>query len=501
LKLLEALVPNGDAAWRSFLIEGYKLSGASNEELARMQDAAARDFPHGGPAESKLREQWNKVHPLPDGQKDVDAWKAYYAAEIDYTKQIVRDFPDDAFARSSSLLEIALDDEFISQEDGLAALDRYTKAIDEYGGYGTLSFPPDYLARFLLDHGWEPERALEFLKKTETYRDGGHSKPQWQDNIADADLRRFNRNLASEDRSTLGLILKAAVLASKPDDVLKFRAAVEEAPPTDKNALEQYWTSRARFAVLDKRPEDGVVYYRLAVESRTKAPEYHHGLLRDDLMSEFHDLWKAQGGTETAWMAWNPSTSVPSPEAKSAENSAAKKVEAAEAKDKTASAKENAPAAKKKTEPQGDWQNAPKDLQPFDLADFSGKTWRLKDLSGKVVMITTWATWCGPCRLEDQNLEKFYEKEKNSKDLVILSFNVDENPGQVRPFMQKQGYTFPVLAAFSIPEKMKEFVPRTWIIDPSGHWLWVKNGYDESQAYADFEKEMLTWIEKAKPGQ
>jgi thiol-disulfide isomerase/thioredoxin len=509
LKRLEALVPNGDAAWRSFLIEGYKLSGASNEELACMQDAAARDFPHGGPAESKLGEQWNKQHPRPDGQKDVEAWKAYYAAEIDYTKQIARDFPDDAFARSSSLLEIALDDEFISREDGLAALDRYTKAIDEYGGYGTLSFPPDYLARFLLDHGWEPERALEFLKKTETYKDGGHSQPVWQDNIADSDLRRFGRNLDSEDRSTLGLILKAAALAGKPGEALKFRAAVEEAPPTDKNALEQYWTNRARFAVLDKRPQDGVVYYRLAVESRTKATEYHHGLLRDELMSEFHDLWKAQGGTETAWMAWTPSTPVPSPEAKSdanpavksAEGSAAKKVGATEAKDKTASAKENAAAEKKKPEPQGDWQNAPKDLQPFELADFSGKTWRLKDLSGKVVMITTWATWCGPCRLEDQNLERFYEKEKDRKDLVILSFNVDENPGQVRPFMQKQGYTFPVLAAFSIPEKMQEFVPRTWIIDPSGHWLWVKNGYDESQAYADFEKEMLTWIEKAKPGQ
>ena len=64
--------------------------------------------------------------------------------------------------------------------------------------------------------------------------------------------------------------------------------------------------------------------------------------------------------------------------------------------------------------------------------------------------------------------------------------------------MQKQGYTFPVLAAFSIPERMRQLVPRTWIIDPNGNWLWVKNGYDESQAYGDFEKEMLEQIGKAK---
>ena len=116
-------------------------------------------------------------------------------------------------------------------------------------------------------------------------------------------------------------------------------------------------------------------------------------------------------------------------------------------------------------------------------------------------MITTWATWCEWCRLEDQYLEKFYEKEKGRKDLAILSFDLDENPGQVLPFMQQQGYTFPVLAAFSIPDNMTQSLPRTWIIDPNGNWLWEKVGYDESQAYADFEKEMLGRIDKAKASQ
>jgi peroxiredoxin len=136
-------------------------------------------------------------------------------------------------------------------------------------------------------------------------------------------------------------------------------------------------------------------------------------------------------------------------------------------------------------------------MPSFELSDFNGKTWRQKDLQGKVVVVVSWATWCGYCHKQDKLLQKFYDKFKDRKDLAILSFDIDENPGEVLPFMQEQKYTFPVLAAFSY-EEAKGFVPRTWILDPKGNWRWVKDGYDESKTYAEFEKDMLTQIEKAK---
>jgi thiol-disulfide isomerase/thioredoxin len=487
LNRLEKLVPNGDPKWRSFLIEGYKLSGVSNQELAQLQDAAVRDFPHSRPAESQLWEQWNKEHPRPDGQKDAAAWKAYYAAKIEMMKKLIREFPEDPYVQRSEFFDIARDDEYISREDGLAALHRYLQAMDNYGGYGTLSFAPSEPPRFLLDHSWQPEQALELLKKTSTYKGAGHTKVDLGDNVSDADLRRFERGIAYQDHAVLGLILQAAALAGKPDEALKFRAAIVEQPPTDKGALEQYWINRARFAMLDRHPQNALAYYRLAVDSKSKAPEYHHGMLRDDLMTEFHNLWTAQGGTEAAWKVSNESAYAEKSEAEKAQNNAAP-------------AKATSLAAKKK-EPQGDWKDASNDLPSFALSDFSGKTWRLKDLAGKVVMVTSWATWCAPCRLEDKSLQKFYEKVKGRNDLMILTFNVDENPGQVRPFIQEQGYTFPVLEAFSLPPKMRAFIPRTWIIDPQGRWRWVKNGYDDSQDYAGFEKEMLGRIEMAKTPQ
>lgn len=325
---------------------------------------------------------------------------------------------------------------------------------------------------------------------------GGHTKEQWSASLDADTVKRFHRQVVSEDLENLALILRAAALAGKPAETMQFRAAVEEPPPENTKDLEQYWTNRARFAALDHRPADALAYYRIALDDRTNPPAYEHGILHDDLTAEFHTLWTRQGGTETAWTAWNPPTPSATP------STSAEAAQPGSAVDKPPLAP---PAAQKKnakavTPPEGDWEKVAKKMPAFELSDFSGRQWRQADLTGKVIVVVSWATWCGPCHLQDALLQKFYDKVKDRKDLAVMSFNVDENPGQVLPFMRKQGYTFPILAAFSYPEA-QNFVPRTWIIDKQGNWRWVKNGYDESKTYAEFEKDMLSQIGKAAAGQ
>jgi hypothetical protein len=250
LDRVQAVMPHGDVQWRLFLISGYQLAGASNE-LALMRSQAAKDFPHQAPAEQLEQERWDKQHPLPDGQKDGAAWKAYYVAKVEHVKRLISEYPDDPYLQRTEFFFTVQDDEYVSEADGLAAVDRYLKSMDVYGGYGILSADPTALPKFLLEHGWQPARALELLKRTSTYRDGGHTKEKWGQSLDADTVKRFHRQMVSLDLENLGLILKAATLAGKPEETMPFRAVIEGPPPENTKDLERYWTNRARFAALD----------------------------------------------------------------------------------------------------------------------------------------------------------------------------------------------------------------------------------------------------------
>ena len=79
----------------------------------------------------------------------------------------------------------------------------------------------------------------------------------------------------------------------------------------------------------------------------------------------------------------------------------------------------------------------------FTLKDLEGKTWTLKALRGKVVLVNFWATWCPPCRKELPDLEALYKRFKD-RGLVVLGIS-DETLDKVQPFVARQGMTYPVL--------------------------------------------------------
>ena len=80
----------------------------------------------------------------------------------------------------------------------------------------------------------------------------------------------------------------------------------------------------------------------------------------------------------------------------------------------------------------------------FTLTDLQGKTWTLKDLKGKVVLVNFWATWCPPCRKEMPDLEALYNRFQE-QGFVILAVSEDEETAKVGPFIAEHKITYPIL--------------------------------------------------------
>jgi len=105
----------------------------------------------------------------------------------------------------------------------------------------------------------------------------------------------------------------------------------------------------------------------------------------------------------------------------------------------------------------------------FTLGDLQGKSWHLRELKGKVVLVNFWATWCPPCRKEMPDLQALYDKYKD-QGFVVLSIS-DEDLSKVSPFITERKISYPVLLdpgrkvneAFVV-----EGIPKSFVYDREG---------------------------------
>ncbi|MDO9001478.1 MAG: TlpA disulfide reductase family protein [Bacteroidota bacterium] len=71
-----------------------------------------------------------------------------------------------------------------------------------------------------------------------------------------------------------------------------------------------------------------------------------------------------------------------------------------------------------------------------------GKPINLTDFKGKYVLVDFWASWCGPCRMENPNVVASYNRYKD-KGFTVLGVSFDSNKDAWLAAIQKDNLTWP----------------------------------------------------------
>ncbi len=94
----------------------------------------------------------------------------------------------------------------------------------------------------------------------------------------------------------------------------------------------------------------------------------------------------------------------------------------------------------------------------FSLKDMSGKSVKLADFKGKVILLDFWATWCGPCKIEIPWFVDFQNKYA-SQGLAVLGVLVEDTVDKLKPFADQYKMNYPVLIGIDRDDVTEAYGP------------------------------------------
>ncbi|MGB5428982.1 redoxin domain-containing protein [Eudoraea sp.] len=109
----------------------------------------------------------------------------------------------------------------------------------------------------------------------------------------------------------------------------------------------------------------------------------------------------------------------------------------------------------------------------FEMEDTNGEVRKLSDFNGKLVLLEFWASWCGPCRQENPNLVKTYEKY-NPKGFEVFAVSLDDSKEGWKKAIIKDGLAWTHVSDLKGADNSASLIygvygiPDNYLIDQNG---------------------------------
>lgn len=109
----------------------------------------------------------------------------------------------------------------------------------------------------------------------------------------------------------------------------------------------------------------------------------------------------------------------------------------------------------------------------FKVTNLAGAERTRASVSGKVVLLNFWATWCPPCKEEIPSIEAL-SKAMKGKDFEVFAVNLGDDAATVKSFVAEQKMTFPV---YLDPKNTlsrtyaAQGIPTTYLLDKEGRFI------------------------------
>jgi len=138
----------------------------------------------------------------------------------------------------------------------------------------------------------------------------------------------------------------------------------------------------------------------------------------------------------------------------------------------------------------------PRPAADFTLPRRGGGEASLSSFQGNWVVLTFWASWCGPCRVEMPSLERLH-RQLDGVGVTVLGVSVDDDRASADAFADQLGLSFPLLWDESQQvgrQYQATAIPMSYLVDPYGEIVAVARGARDWTQLAPLMEDLLAAV-------